>query len=75
MLAQEKVEAVKSTGSKKWIGKYYVGELDDKNEEIVYYADKRRDTCEDAIEDAMKMMSDHKYNMSHAKELYEIDGF
>ena len=56
MFAQEKIEAVKSAAAGTWIGKYFPGETQiDRNgeEEVVYFADQRRASAEEAIQDAI----------------------
>ena len=61
MDANERFEVVKSNATGSWIGKYFSGETkinrDNELEDVVYYADCRRDTAEEAFKDAMALKS------------------
>ena len=61
MIAIEKFEVVKSNSTGTWIGKYFPDltqtNRNDEFEEVVYYADCRRNTVEEAFQDAIALKS------------------
>jgi len=79
MYAPEKIEAVKSDTVGSWIGKYYPGETqinrDGEIEEVVYYAEHRKETAEEAIHDAIAMKNGHILSVDEAKAQFARDGF